>query len=137
MTKHAKRRTTEMLRINFSPGMRQEKLFIVEINDNHTSHRKNIQEVCMMLGLDSLSNDNILDLSKLKAFADDTINVTQKLKFTFGRVENIVGKQSPRSRKIVRESRINEIKHIQTDKSLLEFTHRNHRKRHHRPDGFS
>ena len=29
---------------------------------------------------------------KLKAFADDKINVNQKLKFVLGRVENIVGK---------------------------------------------
>ena len=39
-----------------------------------------------------LPNNKILDLSKLKAFADDRINVTQKLKFALGRVENIVGK---------------------------------------------
>ena len=40
----------------------------------------------------SLPNDKILDLSKLKAFADDILNVNQKLKFASGRVENIVGK---------------------------------------------
>ena len=40
----------------------------------------------------SLPNDKILDWSKLKAFADDKINVTEKLKFVLGRVENIVGK---------------------------------------------
>ena len=34
----------------------------------------------------------ILDWSKLKAFADDKINVTEKLKCVFGRVENIMGK---------------------------------------------
>ena len=34
----------------------------------------------------------ILDLSKLKRFADDNINVTQKLKFVPVRLENIVGK---------------------------------------------
>ena len=45
--------------------------------------------------------------------------------------------QSSRSHKIVRESRINEIKHVQTDKPLREFTHKNHRKRHFRPDRFS
>ena len=33
-----------------------------------------------------------MDLSKLKASADDNLNVTQKLKFALGRVENIVGK---------------------------------------------
>ena len=39
----------------------------------------------------SLPNDKIVDLSKLKALADDKLNVTQKLKFALGRVENIVG----------------------------------------------
>ena len=40
----------------------------------------------------SLSNNKILDWSKLKAFADDKIHVNQKLKFDMGRVENIVEK---------------------------------------------
>ena len=40
----------------------------------------------------SLPNDKIKDLSKLKAFADDKINMTEKLKFVLERVENIVGK---------------------------------------------
>ena len=40
----------------------------------------------------SLPNNKILDLSKLKAFADNNLNVYQKLKFAFERVENIVGK---------------------------------------------
>ena len=34
----------------------------------------------------------ILALTKLKGFADDKKNVTQKLKFVLGRIENIVGK---------------------------------------------
>ena len=42
--------------------------------------------------LNSLPNDKILDRSKLKPLADDKINVTEKLKFVLGRVENIVGK---------------------------------------------
>ena len=42
--------------------------------------------------LDPLPDDKIVDRSKLKAFADDKMNVTQKLKFALGRVENIVGK---------------------------------------------
>ena len=37
-------------------------------------------------------NDKILDLSKLKAFADDKINVTENLKLVLGRVEKIAGK---------------------------------------------
>ena len=40
----------------------------------------------------SLPNDRILDWSKLKAFADDTSNLIEKLKFVLGKVENIVGK---------------------------------------------
>ena len=37
-------------------------------------------------------NNKILDWSKLKAFADDEINLTEKLKFVLERVEIIVGK---------------------------------------------
>ena len=45
------------------------------------------------LGAKSLQNDEILDWSKLKAFADDKLKCeNQKLKFDMGRVENIVGK---------------------------------------------
>ena len=40
----------------------------------------------------SLPNYKFLDWSKLKAFADDKINVTQKLKFALGQEENIGGK---------------------------------------------
>ena len=42
--------------------------------------------------VNSLPNSKILDWSKVKAFADDKINVTEKLKFVLGRVENMVGK---------------------------------------------
>ena len=42
--------------------------------------------------INSLPNDKILDQSKLKALADDTINVNQELKLVWGRVENILGK---------------------------------------------
>ena len=42
--------------------------------------------------LNSFPNDKILDWSNLKAFADNKIKVTVKLKFNFGRAENIVGK---------------------------------------------
>ena len=40
----------------------------------------------------SIPNDKILYHSKLKEFADDKINVTLKLKFVLGRVENIIRK---------------------------------------------
>ena len=35
----------------------------------------------LFLGPNSLPNNKIFDLSKLKAFANDKINVTEKLKF--------------------------------------------------------
>ena len=40
----------------------------------------------------TLPYDKILDYSKLKTLAEDKINVTQKLRFVTGWVENIVGK---------------------------------------------
>ena len=42
--------------------------------------------------VNSLPNDKILDLSKLKAFADENSNEFQKLSFVLGGVKNIVGK---------------------------------------------
>ena len=44
----------------------------------------------MNLELSSLPDDKISDWSKLKAYADDKINMTEKLKFVLKRVENIV-----------------------------------------------
>ena len=44
------------------------------------------------LAFNPLSNDKILDQSKLKAFADDTIDVTRKLILVLEWVENIVVK---------------------------------------------
>ena len=43
-------------------------------------------------GLNPSPSSEILDLSRLNAFADDKINVTRTLKFGSVRVENIVGK---------------------------------------------
>ena len=43
-------------------------------------------------GLSLLPNDKMLDLSKLKAFADDTLNMPQMTKFVYDRIENIVEK---------------------------------------------
>ena len=40
----------------------------------------------------SLPNDTIFAQSKLKALAEDKMNVTQKLKFVSRRTENILGK---------------------------------------------
>ena len=49
--------------------------------------------MCIIQEINSSPNDKILDWSKLKAFADDKINVNQKLKFDLERVENIVVKR--------------------------------------------
>ena len=38
-------------------------------------------------------DDKISDCSKLKAFADDKLNVTQNMKVVFHMIENIVGKE--------------------------------------------
>ena len=46
----------------------------------------------LALDVNPLPNNKILALTKLKGFADDKINVTQKMKFVLGRIENIVGK---------------------------------------------
>ena len=46
----------------------------------------------MISFVNSSIKDKILKLSKLKAFADDNLNVNQKLEFVLGKVENIVGK---------------------------------------------
>ena len=43
-------------------------------------------------GLNSLPNDKILDVTKLKAFADDKINLAQMMISVIPIVENMVGK---------------------------------------------
>ena len=43
--------------------------------------------------INPLPNDNFFDWSKLKELADNKIDVTENLKFVFGRAENIVGKR--------------------------------------------
>ena len=47
----------------------------------------------VLLLSNSLPNDKFLGKSKFKGSADGNTNVTQKLKFILGRVENIVGKK--------------------------------------------
>ena len=46
-----------------------------------------------MIFFNSLPNVKNLDRAKLKAFADDKINVTEKSKFVLGRVEKSLGKR--------------------------------------------
>ena len=57
-----------------------------------TLERDSLLSFETLYSFDSLQNDKFLHRSKLKPFADDKTNVTKKLKFVMGRVENIVGK---------------------------------------------
>ena len=52
-----------------------------------------VKNFVFWLTVNSLSHDKILDQSNMKDFAEDKINVTEKLKFVLGRVENIVRKE--------------------------------------------
>ena len=46
-----------------------------------------------IISVNPIPNDKILDQTKLKAFADDKLNVTNAIISVVGRVENIVGKE--------------------------------------------
>ena len=48
--------------------------------------------IYQQFSFNSLQNDKFLDWSKLKASADNKINVTENLKIVLGQVENIVEK---------------------------------------------
>ena len=50
------------------------------------------KRVYMEERVNSSQNDKIFDVTKLKALADDTINVARMLISVFDRTENIVGK---------------------------------------------
>ena len=47
----------------------------------------------MFFLINPLPDEKISDWSKLKEFADDKLNVTQKIKVVFHRIENMVGKE--------------------------------------------
>ena len=49
--------------------------------------------LCVLEIINALPNDNFLDWSRLKAFADDKLYLTQNIKVVFHRIENIVGKE--------------------------------------------
>ena len=44
------------------------------------------------MSFNSLPNDEILALSKLKVFADNNLHRVQLMEFLFNRIENIMGK---------------------------------------------
>ena len=64
-------------------------LELSSIKSFHTDNSK----VLLCDKVNSLPSDKILEVSKFKAFADNIINVTEKLKFALRRVENIGGKR--------------------------------------------
>ena len=47
----------------------------------------------LWLALNTLPANKILGLSKLKAFADDKLNLTPNIKVVFHKIENIVEKE--------------------------------------------
>ena len=49
-------------------------------------------EIMQDVNINSLPKDKILDCSKLKAFADNKLNVNEKPNFGLGKTENILGK---------------------------------------------
>ena len=55
--------------------------FFARIDDSHC------KEINFSFMLNSLPNEKILDQSKFKAFAGKKINLAEKVKFVFGRVE--------------------------------------------------
>ena len=71
---------------------------LLENIDRCTGHR-DITEILLKMGLNtiqsklnSLSNNKILDMTKLKAFADDKLNIAKMTISVFDRVENTVWK---------------------------------------------
>ena len=52
-------------------------------------NKKKRYNILMKCTLNPLPNDKILDMSKLKTFADNNLNVNQKSKFALGREENV------------------------------------------------
>ena len=57
-----------------------------------TKGKKKKDKKGIFCSLNSLPNDKNLDWSNFRAFADDKINVNEKLKSGLKRVENFVGK---------------------------------------------
>ena len=66
---------------------RRKTLFNIQYSFNLEESR-----ICRLGKVNSLLNNKILDLSILKAFTDDKINVTENVKSIVERVENIVEK---------------------------------------------
>ena len=72
-----------LLQIFHSKGKKEHIFNFLKLHNKPLPHKSNFN---------SLPNDKTLDWSELKAFADPKLNLTEKLKFILGKVENIVGK---------------------------------------------
>ena len=57
-----------------------------------TWHQEYALQHSNLLPVNSLPNYKILDVTKLKAFADDKLNIAKMMISPFDRVENTVGK---------------------------------------------
>ena len=74
--------------------------FLLHSKDFNDQAIADVHKLCMFhdvnqttnCRLNPLPNDNILDWSKFKAFADNKTNVTENMKFILGRAESTVGK---------------------------------------------
>ena len=80
-------------------GLCKDQTYSLQIADPTPSSLSNVVQSFIHIHLYSvfiyiltLPNDKVLDWSKLKDFADDKIKLMEKLKFCWGRAENIVGK---------------------------------------------
>ena len=65
--------------------MAQRRLYENKLPENKLKIKSNkiIDHYFFKITINPLPNDNILDWSKLKAFADDKIKVTESMKFVF------------------------------------------------------
>ena len=68
---------------------KKEKMLITSIFS--FSHKKSTKFFSLVY-LNPLPNNKTLNLSNLKGFTDNSLNMYQNFKFDLGRVENIVGK---------------------------------------------
>ena len=68
-------------------------LYLITTNLNFNDSENPLENVHLRPLFNSLPNNKILDRFKLKTFADDKVNASEKLKFVSGRVEIIVGKE--------------------------------------------
>ena len=77
-------------------GLLRKELTILEKKHSENNLEKRREYCCIVSSVsqsfDSLQHDNILNVTKFKAFAEDKFNVAKMMISLFDRVENTVGK---------------------------------------------